>query len=182
MSSLLLASTASASFSFTVDSFTEDELVVTISGSSSLSGTTPLAADLFFFADTDGTSSFLSDLPTGDSIPAGPTLAGSGATLNSVGSTNAFGNVLYVVLDGPAADGDTFGTDVTLTFSGVGFFDFDQVGGELGLFWGIDGAPAYPTELQDSVVVPESSSYSLLFGLATFGAVLTNRRITRRSR
>jgi hypothetical protein len=62
--SMSAKNSALATFSFGIDSFSNDELVVTISGSSLLSSAAPASVPaLFFFADTDGVSDFLTLAP-----------------------------------------------------------------------------------------------------------------------
>jgi hypothetical protein len=182
-----LTSSAYATFSFGVNSYSSDELVITIAGSSVLSGGPPVTNSFaFFLADTDGTSSFIPST-SGLSVSVDPVLpialSGSGAELfgiQAIDSFGASGNVLALVFNpstGSVGTGDSFPSDVEITFSGVGFFDFNEVGGELGLYWGSGTGGPSGGVFQDSQVVPEPASFALGLGfIALFSRVCLIRR------
>ena len=174
---------SSAALDFTIDTFTPNELTISIPvGPNTLdaTGAIPNSKDLFLIdAASFNTDWILSDSHSfsgSGQIGTSTVDPGSAAIFNN---NSSGGDIVRTTFDAPFSDGDTVASAVTATWSGASIFDPSKVDSLL-LTWGAtDLGSAYPWGDPQGVTataaaVPEPSG--LMLGLIWMGFAFKRRR------
>ncbi len=181
--SLLFAAASShAALIFSVDSFTTDELVITLYGGQTLDGPTPSGASTgLYLADRSGDNpSWIISTCFGSASNA--QMIGSESVISSrATNNNAGGDFLLFSLSSTPNPGDLTNVSATYTFSQVGAFNPAGVDiANLGLQWGAGARPIKGGTFQSFAivpsVVPEPSTYIAAVGFLGLGMFVIRRR------
>ncbi len=187
--SALMAATAPmarAQITFSIDTFTTDQLTITLNASTltgSFAGSSP--AYFTLIGEIDGVFGS-SHLPTGSWISSGDIITGSETEAGAIGavsftSANASpmspaGPIVGISGASSFVTGTSINSPYQVTFSEVGRFDTSEVTG-FRLYWGNYGSSDAVFQSVTSLsAVPEPGSFAGLLGLAALGGVMTRRR------
>ena len=185
----LLPASASAALIFTIDTFTPDQLTISIpAGSATLdaTGTPPPDSDAsyLYIIDPDGLNEnwILGD--TSSSVSGAINGIGffqHGSFDSSLDPHDSSGDVLYLAFNDPLSDGDTVTSAITATWSGSNAFDPSAVS-SLSLIWGEDGYPSSypfgdPQGTTSTSAVPDTGSTAALLGVGVAALVFARRKL-----
>lgn len=175
--------------SFTIDTFTTDQLTITLNPST-LSGTSSTGYNhLSILGEVNGNygSTYLpnyswisSDSTSGTETAPGSIgsvnfLTGSGLGSYAQASTSS-GPVIWLYTDGLITSGSSITSAYQITFFGTGIFDPSKVTA-LRLSWGEEFDGVFQSAAAVPSSVPEPSTYAAIFGaVALIGAVVVRRR------
>ena len=185
LGSLSLATTpvAQAQITFSVDSFTTDELVLTLTGGSVLSGIV-LDSNFLFLVDADGSNTGwfvnnylteLASMSTAD-VSLGTRLLTSGFIVDHYP-----GDYLQIIGENQFLSGTSLSNNLTFSVSAPGHFVPSSVA-NFALYWGdpVGGDFALQSAglaaTGGGSAVPEPSSYGILLGLAALCFCGSRRR------
>jgi hypothetical protein len=171
--SLCLTPAARAQLTFTVGTFTANQLTVTLQPST-LTGTSPAnAADLYLLDRNSSTNNSWIIGSNFSVTPSGTDGVGS-VMFNQIGTWNNDGTEDHILFRGTSSfvSGASITTPYQVTFSQVGAFNPSAIT-EMALVWG----NAYSYTYQSSVMIPEPSTYAVLSGLFVLGIVVLRRRL-----
>ena len=176
----LLPASASAAFIFTIDTFTPDELTITIVEGSTLDATgsppTGTEAQSFWLIDPNGVNhNWIVGDPFGDIDGIG--FDGAGYLNND----NVIGDGLYLMSSQSFPAGATVTPAITGTWSGSNAFDPSAVSSFL-LTWGEDGIlESYPfgdpQGTTSTPAVPDTGSTAALLGAGVVALAFARRRL-----
>jgi hypothetical protein len=177
---LLVSNSLQAALAFSIDTFTADQLTISIpTGSATLDqfGGANSSRDLFLIDSTALNNSWVLSTTFSFSgsgqLGSGSVDGGSAAMFNNNGSG---GDIVRLTFDADLADGNTVGTAITATWSGSKIFDPSGVSSLL-LTWGTDGiGSVYPWgDPQNTTPVPEPHHYALMGGIGCLGLAVFRR-------
>ena len=176
----LLPASASAAFIFTIDTFTPDELTITIVEGSTLEATgsppTGTEAKLFWLIDPNGVNpNWIVGDPSGEI---------DGIGFDEAGYDNndpIVGDVLYLISSQSLPAGVTVTPAITGTWSGPNAFDPSAVSSFM-LTWGEDGYPSSypfgdPQGTTSTPAVPDTGSTAALLGAGVAALALARRKL-----
>ncbi len=187
--SILFAVTSShAALTFSVDSFTTDELVITLYGGQTLDGPTPANVGILVVADHSGLNTSWLSSNIGASA-SNAQMVGAQAIFTSIAYDDVvFGDNVRLNLGGAPNPGDMTNVSATYTFSQVGALNPAAVDiANLGLQWGATTGPTTggtfqsfailaPGVVPELSVVPEPSTYIAAVGFFGLGVFVICRR------
>ena len=176
----LLPASASAVLIFTIDTFTPDELTITIVEGSTLDATgsppTGTEAQSFWLIDPNGVNhNWIVGDPSGEIDGIGFDEAGYR------NNDNVVGDVLYLISSQSLPAGATVTPAITGTWSGSNAFDPSAVSSFL-LTWGEDGiSESYPfgdpQGTTSTPAVPDTGSTAALLGAGVVALAFARRRL-----
>jgi len=179
-----LASVGRSQLTFTIDTFTTDQLTITLTPST-VSGTSSYDYPyLSIMGEVNGNygATYLppNSWISSDSTSVTETAAGSIGSVNfitggsSANARSGSGPVIFIGADGPITSGSSITAPYQISFFGTGIFDPSQVTA-LRLSWGEQFAGVFQSSVSTSVV-PEPGTYAAIFGaVALIGTVLVRR-------
>ena len=188
--SLATAPVAQAQITFSVDSFTTDELVITLTGGSTLTGTAPGLTDYDNLLSLHASEPSLSNLlwyvgpPTIEyGTVSGSGLLGSATLIEGAVydyDVEGYGDFIYFTFDGDLVSGTSLSGPLTLSLSSPGNFVPTEVT-SFTLYW---GDPYHGFSVQSfgpavtggGSAVPEPGSFALILGLAALCFCGSRRR------
>jgi hypothetical protein len=188
LSLVALVSVGRSQLTFTIDTFTTDQLTITLNPSTVTGTSFTDYQYLTIMGEVNGNygSTYLPSFSwiSSNSTSTVETAPGSIGAVNFVtgGSPASFaqastssGPEIFIYADDPITSGSSITSPYQITFSGTGIFDPSQVTA-LRLSWGEQFAGVFQSSTSTSAV-PEPGTYAAIFGaVALIGTVVVRRR------